>query len=562
MESLRSALNAMRKDCYFASVDLSDAYYSIRIREQDRKFFRFIFNGIKYQFTALVMGYSCSPRIWTKLMKPVFAYLRSLGHISVYFIDDSCLFGETYQTCLRNVQDTVHLMDNLGLTLNQKKSVLVPCKRITFLGFIMCSESMTVRITSEKCNDIIVLCNFFLNAKRTTIRNFAKLIGKLNAAEPGVQHATLFIKPMEKIKEVELRRHCGNFDSYMNIPRVIDDILNWWIDNIGSSFKHVTQNPPHITIYTDASLQMYGAYDETNDSRTQGFWSTEEQRLHINILEMKACEIGIHTFCRNSTNVHVRLYTDNTTSCSYINNYGGKISNLDEIARRLWFWCIERHIHISAYHMAGVTNKQADKLSRSGNDDLEWALDANVFASLKQIYPDMQVDLFASRLNTKLPSYVSRYPEPEAWAIDAFSFTWCNQLFYIFPPFSLIPRILQKIEEEGTQALLIAPIWPTQAWWPNLIKLITDNCYLLPKTSNVLKLMHKPNLKHPLTKMRLAGFRISGQPYESKAFREQLKTSFSNPGVQVHRNNTTRILTDGYISVKGKEILLKPLHKL
>ena len=348
----------------------------------------------------------------------------------------------------------------------------------------------------------------------------------------------------------------------MNIPRVIDDILNWWIDNIGSSFKHVTQNPPHITIYTDASLQMYGAYDETNDSRTQGFWSTEEQRLHINILEMKACEIGIHTFCRNSTNVHVRLYTDNTTSCSYINNYGGKISNLDEIARRLWFWCIERHIHISAYHIAGVTNKQADKLSRSGNDDLEWALDANVFASLKQIYPDMQVDLFASRLNTKLPSYVSRYPEPEAWAIDAFSFTWCNQLFYIFPPFSLIPRILQKIEEEGTQALLIAPIWPTQAWWPNLIKLITDNCYLLPKTSNVLKLMHKPNLKHPLTKMRLAGFRISGQPYESKAFREQLKTSFSNPGVQVHRNNTTRILTDGYISVKGKEILLKPLHKL
>ena len=114
---------------------------------------------------------------------------------------------------------------------------------------------------------------------------------------------------------------------------------------------------------------------------------------------MKACEIGIHTFCRNSTNVHVRLYTDNTTSCSYINNYGGKISNLDEIARRLWFWCIERHIHISAYHIAGVTNKQADKLSRSGNDDLEWALDANVFASLKQIYPDMQVDLFASRLN-------------------------------------------------------------------------------------------------------------------------------------------------------------------
>ena len=125
-------------------------------------------------------------------MKPVFAYLRSLGHVSVYFMDDSCLFGETYQSCLFNVQDTVHVMDNLGLTLNQKNSVLVPCKKIVFLGFVLCPKSMTVRITPEKCHDIINLCKSFLSTQQTTIRNFAKLIGKLNAAEPGMQHATLY----------------------------------------------------------------------------------------------------------------------------------------------------------------------------------------------------------------------------------------------------------------------------------------------------------------------------------------------------------------------------------
>ncbi|WAR06788.1 hypothetical protein MAR_016746, partial [Mya arenaria] len=53
MESLRAAINMVRKDCYLASVDLTDAYYSIRIREQDRKYFRFIFEGQKWQFTAL-----------------------------------------------------------------------------------------------------------------------------------------------------------------------------------------------------------------------------------------------------------------------------------------------------------------------------------------------------------------------------------------------------------------------------------------------------------------------------------------------------------------------------
>ena len=122
----------MRKDCYLASVDLSDAYYSVRIREQDSKYLRFIYDGQKWQFTSLVMGNSCSPRIWTKLMKPVFAYLRSKGHSSVNFIDDSCLAGSSYEICSQNISDTVELMDSLGLTVNLIKSILTPCKKIVY----------------------------------------------------------------------------------------------------------------------------------------------------------------------------------------------------------------------------------------------------------------------------------------------------------------------------------------------------------------------------------------------------------------------------------------------
>jgi hypothetical protein len=47
METLKSAVKAMRKDCYFASVDLSDAFYSIPFRKIDRKLFRFLYNGKK-----------------------------------------------------------------------------------------------------------------------------------------------------------------------------------------------------------------------------------------------------------------------------------------------------------------------------------------------------------------------------------------------------------------------------------------------------------------------------------------------------------------------------------
>ena len=75
METLKSAIDAMRKNCFFGSVDLSEAFYSVPIREADRKFFRFIHKNQKYQFTALIMELTHSPRVFTKILKPVFAKL-------------------------------------------------------------------------------------------------------------------------------------------------------------------------------------------------------------------------------------------------------------------------------------------------------------------------------------------------------------------------------------------------------------------------------------------------------------------------------------------------------
>ena len=91
------------------------------------------------------MGLTHSPRVFTKIMKPVFASLRAKGHISSAYIDDSCLQGSSYRECLSNISDTVNLMDSLELTVQPEKSVFVPKQQIIFLGFLLCSVTMTVR---------------------------------------------------------------------------------------------------------------------------------------------------------------------------------------------------------------------------------------------------------------------------------------------------------------------------------------------------------------------------------------------------------------------------------
>ena len=106
-------------------------------------------------------------------------------------------------------------------------------------------------------------------------------------------------------------------------------------------------------------------------------------------------------------------------------------------------------------------------------------------------------------------------------------FTCIESSQYIFPPFSLMAKILQKMEQDLTEAVVISPIWPTQAWLASLLQMISGSCLILPKPQDILSLTHKPGQKIPLTKMRLGVFRLSGRHYSAKVYRKRLRTPSS-----------------------------------
>ena len=108
------------------------------------------------------------------------------------YIDDSLLKSDTFSECQDNTLDTVKLVDNLGFTIHPEKSVLFPTQEIVFVGFLINSVTMMVRLTPEKVNDIIAYCVEVIKCKSITIRNLAKLIGKLVASEPTVQYTPLY----------------------------------------------------------------------------------------------------------------------------------------------------------------------------------------------------------------------------------------------------------------------------------------------------------------------------------------------------------------------------------
>ena len=108
-------------------------------------------------------------------------------------------------------------------------------------------------------------------------------------------------------------------------------------------------------------------------------------------------------------------------------------------------------------HIPGVENIEADSASRVFNDRTEWKLDQQLLSDIFSMFGKPDLDLFASRLNRQLTRYVSWIPDPNAVGVDAFTLDWGAQYNYVFPPFSLIPQVQQRVEDDQAEIIMVAP---------------------------------------------------------------------------------------------------------
>ncbi|XP_073409036.1 uncharacterized protein [Dendrobates tinctorius] len=195
---------------------------------------------------------------------------------------------------------------------------------------------------------------------------------------------------------------------------------------------------------------------------SQGKWSPREVTLPINVLEIRAILLALRAFHHLLAASHIRIQSDNATAVAYVNHQGGTRSAqaMREVAHILR-WAEDTRSVLSAVHIPGVENWEADFLSRQGMDSGEWSLHPEIFCQICQRWRTPEVDLMASHLNTKVPNFMARTHDPRSLGADALVQDWSQfRLLYIFPPLPLIARVVRKIKQEGVPTILIAPDWP------------------------------------------------------------------------------------------------------
>ena len=93
------------------------------------------------------------------------------------------------------------------------------------------------------------------------------------------------------------------------------------------------------------------------------------------------------------------------------------------------------------------TNKKTrsnDFESRKIRDDFIWYLKENSFDKIKNLLGNPSVDSIASRTNFKVKRFTSYYSDPTPISMDTFAIPWGVEKVYVFLPFSLINRLIQK----------------------------------------------------------------------------------------------------------------------
>jgi hypothetical protein len=559
METLDVILGAVQRNDFFISVDLRDAYFSIPIFEGHRKFLKFQWQGQLYEFCSLPFGLSSAPRLFTKIMKPIFAHLRKMGIISFYYIDDSFIMAQLADDCHHFGQILIETLQSLGFFINFEKSTLIPTQSMVCLGFLVNSVAFTVSLTRDQANKILALCDTTLRSQTVSVRALSSLIGYFTSAARAVRLSQFNYRELEWFRNKALYDHNLDYDDLVCLPDSAKSDIHWWLENLDAmNGTPIRPSPVDRTMETDASMVGWGA--KMDQCVAQGHWNRSEQYDHINVLELRAVYFGLKSLCSNLSSCHIRVQCDNTTTVAYINNIGGSKRKLFYLTKEIALWCHDRNIWLSACHIAGVCNTVPDHLSREFSDVAEWKLKENIFTRICHTYFVPDIDLFASRLNAQLDQYVSWKPDPDAFAIDAMKLLWHGFNPYIFPPFSMISAILSKIREDGVeQAIMVVPCWPTQAWFPLILQMLASSPVKLPVCKDILRQVHDGRV-HPLRKtLHLTACCVSANLFRVEDYQNQSYSSVH--GGSRLTNNISMLGINGLFGVvRNRSITFAPLR--
>ena len=523
MDSASTVRLGLKQGMYFYSLDVKSAYNHVLIHPSSRKYLRCWWKGKAYCFRALPFGLSSAPWIFTSVMAITAKYLHAHAVYSFFYLDDVCPFHVLCEK-LKNEQPLVILFFQMaGWVLNLPKSHLDVVQRGVYIGIDIDLYYGLVFPTRKRWITLQSIIQLFMDRDYMTARVWARLLGVITCLQD--------LTTLGRLQARTLQFHVNSYwrdrtRLYTKIPVLpsVKKALQWWtIPANVMSGTPLQPRPTTETLITDSSCHGYGAIWRTQE--LAGQWTVQESQLHINCLEALCIKKALLHWQQELQGQSVLVQTDSSTVVSHINRGSGCHSITTHlIIRDMLLWCHHHGITLHARHLPGKFNQIADLLSRRNQViPTEWMIHKSVMAAIINTWEKPHIDLFATRLNAQLPIFMSPVVDTMALAVDALSQSWKGITGYAFPPFALIPKVLNKIQSEECIIYLIAPCWPRQSHFPMILDLLVDYPRKIPDRPDLLRMPRSPLYHQNPTCFNLHVFKLSSMVSERDIFLRKLQ---------------------------------------
>lgn len=575
-ETLKLLRDILEPQDWLLSMDLSDGFHAIPIAPEHRQFLTFAIDGVGYlQCAALPFGLSCSPYVFTKCMRVLVQALRSparmlelheegarsraaaareaaapMGYLPpqlceaplppgdgrtlrnlwrrhrevmrrglqvLPYMDDFLFIARSRRLALRGRPYVEELLLLLGLSRSPTKGVWEPTQRLKHLGLGVDTRLMVFFLTPDRRDKLVTAAREILQLDRSLVsrrrlQGFCGLAQSVHLAVPPVRR---FLRSLYDELRAEPHRS-GNVRLRHQARRDLE-----WFAALPAKWESrpIRRQPETAVVYTDASKSGWGGTVTVDGETTvaRGFWRPHERALHINVLEMRAKLLVVHSCPHLVRGRHVRFMGDNLVVTHVANSLTSRSPELMSETRAFFDLLDALDVTSVDCWLSTTDNAVADALSRA-QDRGDWRLDPAAFSRLNRRWGPHTVDRFASSVNAQLPRFNSAWAQPAAEGVDAFAQAnwrqennWCN------PPWTLLPRVAALLRNSGAAATVVAPDWPAQPWYHELAGMASD----------VVRLPARPDLFRP---GRLGSEQAVGAPrWDAVAFRIPLRRGGGPP---------------------------------
>lgn len=495
------------------SIDITDAYHHLSIHEDDQKYFTFALGlspgeVVYLSSSALNFGWSWSPLVFTKLMRPVTAALRNpLAAVPLRFgqrretpapavapgvktlswLDDFLqIMPMTKEEATAATARLVSTFTGLGFAIAYEKSTLEPTTFMEeHLGFAIDTERGLFLLTPKRERKLAadatdLLCRAARNCRFVQKRRLARFAGLAQSSSLAVPMARCWLRSIyDDISSI------SGWSGRVRLSRQsMDDLREWAaIKSNPHLGRAIWRRPETAVLSTDASDHGHGAQlgghpsvlGSSKMAPAAGFWSEWDFRQHITFKELKAVRLYCRLFARQLAGRRVLLHCDNQAVVAILTNLVSKSALLMREVRLLIAVLDSWDIALRPRYIRSSANVAADLMSRLAAAG-DYRVDYSILAKAQTAFGVWcTVDAFASAATAMLPRYWTAEHDASANGEDAFAQCWAEEVLWCHPPVSLLPKTAQMLQATpGCEALVVAPHWPSEYWHAELAALASS----------------------------------------------------------------------------------------